>query len=166
MYVILFAEKVKIKNYYNILRHKSIHYIVKWKWITFCKGNIPLAEVQYFFLVAQLVKNLPAMWETWVWSLGWKDPLEKGRATHSSILAWRIPWTVHPLGCKESDMTEQLSLSLSGFHRLLQRWTQLLLKPEKRSFGYGEARHFRTETEIKLLDPGLKNTYITFLLVQ
>ena len=41
-------------------------------------------------LVAQLVKNQPAMWETWVRSLGWKDPLEKGKATHSSILAWRI----------------------------------------------------------------------------
>ena len=45
-------------------------------------------------LVAQLVKNPPAMWETWVRSLDWKDPLEKGKATHSSILAWRIPWTV------------------------------------------------------------------------
>ena len=45
-------------------------------------------------LVAQLVKNLPAMWETWVRSLGWEDPLEKGKATHSSILAWRILWTV------------------------------------------------------------------------
>ena len=45
-------------------------------------------------LVAQLVKNLPAMWETWVLSLGWEDPLEKGKATHSSILSWRIPWTV------------------------------------------------------------------------
>ena len=42
-------------------------------------------------LVAQLVKNLPAVWETWVRSLGWEDPLEKGKATHSSILAWRIP---------------------------------------------------------------------------
>ena len=45
-------------------------------------------------LVAHLVKNLPAMWETWVQSLGWEDPLEKGTATHSSILAWRIPWAV------------------------------------------------------------------------
>ena len=45
-------------------------------------------------LVAQLVKNLPAMRATWVQSLGWEDPLEKGKATHSSILAWRIPWTV------------------------------------------------------------------------
>ena len=45
-------------------------------------------------LVAQLVKNLLAMWETCIRSLGWEDPLEKGKATHSSILAWRIPWTV------------------------------------------------------------------------
>ena len=45
-------------------------------------------------IVAQLVKNPSAMWKTWVQSLGWGDPLEKGTATHSSILAWRIPWTV------------------------------------------------------------------------
>jgi len=45
-------------------------------------------------LVAQLVKNMPAMPETWVRSLGWEDPLENGKATHSSILAWRVPWTV------------------------------------------------------------------------
>ena len=44
--------------------------------------------------MAQLVKNLPAMWETWVRSLAWEDPLEKGKDTHSSILAQRIPWTV------------------------------------------------------------------------
>ena len=44
--------------------------------------------------MAQLVKNPPAMWETWVRSLGWEDALEKGKATHSSILAWRMPWTV------------------------------------------------------------------------
>ena len=60
-------------------------------------------------LVAQMVKNLPAVWETWVQSLGWKDPLEKGMATQSSILAWIIPWTEEPSslwGHKESDMTE------------------------------------------------------------
>ena len=45
-------------------------------------------------LVAQLVKNLPAMQETWVQTLGWEDPLEKGKVTHSSILAWKTPWTV------------------------------------------------------------------------
>ena len=49
-------------------------------------------------LVAQLVKNLPAMWETWIRSLGWEDPLEKGKATHSSILTWRIPRTVESMG--------------------------------------------------------------------
>ena len=62
--------------------------------------------------VAQLVKNLPTMWETWVQSLGWEDPLEKGTATHSSILAWRIPWTVYCWTCKKVDMAERLSLSL------------------------------------------------------
>ena len=50
------------------------------------------------FLVAQMVKNLPAMWETWVQSLGCEDPLEEGIASHSSILAWRIPWTEEPGG--------------------------------------------------------------------
>ena len=48
--------------------------------------------------MARLVKNLPAMQETWVRSLCWEDPLEKGNATHSSILAWRIPWTVKSMG--------------------------------------------------------------------
>ena len=49
-------------------------------------------------LVAQMVKHLPAMWETQVQSLGWEDPLEKEMATHSSVLAWRIPGTGHPGG--------------------------------------------------------------------
>ena len=48
--------------------------------------------------MAQLVKNLPAMWETWVPSLVWENPLEEGMATYSSILAWRIPWTEEPGG--------------------------------------------------------------------
>ena len=64
--------------------------------------------------MAQTVKNPPAMWETWIQSLGWKDALEEGMATHSSILAWRIPWTEDPAGYspwgrEESDKTEQLS---------------------------------------------------------
>ena len=49
-------------------------------------------------LVAQLVKNPPAMWETWVWPLDWEDPLERGTATLSNILAWRIPWTIQSMG--------------------------------------------------------------------
>ena len=48
--------------------------------------------------MAQLVKNLPGMWETWVPSLAWEDPLEKRKATYSSILAWKIPWTVYSMG--------------------------------------------------------------------
>ena len=52
-----------------------------------------LLQYSWASLVPQLVKNLTAMWETWLQSLGWEDPLEKGKATHSSILAWRIPWT-------------------------------------------------------------------------
>ena len=49
-------------------------------------------------LVAQMVKNLPAIQETWVWPLGWEDPLEKGTATQFSVLAWRVPWTEEPGG--------------------------------------------------------------------
>ena len=64
--------------------------------------------------MAQVVKSLPAMQETHVQSLGWEDPLEKGMVTHSSILAWRIPWTEEPDGLqrdyKELDTTERLSL--------------------------------------------------------
>ena len=61
--------------------------------------------------MAQMVKSLPAMQELWVQSLGQEDPLEKEMATHSSILAWRIPWMEEPgglqsVGCKESDTTE------------------------------------------------------------
>ena len=65
--------------------------------------------------MAQTVKSPPAMWETWVPSLGWEDPLEEGMATHSSIPAWRVPMDrgalvgYSPWGCKESDMTEPLS---------------------------------------------------------
>ena len=61
-----------------------------------------------------MIKNLLVMWETWVRSLGWEDPLEKGKATHSSILAWRIPWTIYsPWGRKVSDTTKRFSSSLS-----------------------------------------------------
>ena len=59
--------------------------------------NCEITASRHFYrasLVAQLVENPPAMRETWVWSLGWEDPLEKGKATDSSILAWRIPWTI------------------------------------------------------------------------
>jgi len=65
-------------------------------------------------LIAQSVKRLPEMQETWLRFLGWKDPLEKEMATHSSIRAWRIPWTeetgrLQSVGSQESDTTERLS---------------------------------------------------------
>ena len=71
--------------------------------------------------MAQTVKNLPAVRETWVQSLGWEDPLQKGLATHSSILAWTIPWTEEPgrlqsMGLQESDTTETLTL------QQIRRW--------------------------------------------
>ena len=85
------------------------------------QGRSPEEEISYppqyswALLVAQTVKNLPAMRETWVQSLGWENPLEEDIATHSSILAWRIPmdrgaWQATvPKGLKEVDMTERLS---------------------------------------------------------
>ena len=71
-------------------------------------GRSAAEEIGYPFqypwasVVARLVKNLPPMRETWVQSLGWEDPLEKGTATHSSILAWRNPWTVESLGSQRA----------------------------------------------------------------
>ena len=71
-------------------------------------GNISLGIAS---LVAQAVKNLPTMQETWIWSLGWKDTLKEGMATHSNSLLWRIPRTeepggLQPMGRKQSDTTE------------------------------------------------------------
>ena len=63
-------------------------------WTKLCKLKIMIYED--FSLAAQRIKHLPAMQETWIWSLGREDPLEKEMATHSSILAWRIPWTEEP----------------------------------------------------------------------
>ena len=59
-------------------------------------------------LVTQIVKNLPASWETWVQSLGQEDPLEKGMTTHPNVLAWRISWPEEPWGLKELDTAERL----------------------------------------------------------
>ena len=90
-------------------------------------------------LEAQLVKNLPAMWDTWVQSLGWEDPLEKGKATHSSILAWRIPWTVQcAWGCRESDTSECISL----LHKLSQSCLLKSLYSLFNFFGSFDKNHF------------------------
>ena len=80
-------------------------------------------------LVAQPVKNLPAIQENWVPSLGWEDPLEKGKATHSSILAWRIPWTVQSMGSQRvrHDWVTSLSFLLALLTLLLWALTCLCL---------------------------------------
>ena len=87
-------------------RASLIAQLVESTWNAGDSGSIPrlgsstgegigyLLQYSWVSLVAHLVKNPLAMWETWVRSRGWEDPLEKGKATHSSILAWRIPWTV------------------------------------------------------------------------
>ena len=80
---------------------------------TNCLVGYPL-HYSWVSLVAQLVKNLPAMQETWVESLGWEDPLEKGKATHSSILAWRIPWIAK--SCNHGVAKSWTRLSDFHFH--------------------------------------------------
>ena len=80
-------------------------------------------------LVAQMVKNLPAMWETCVWSLSQEDPLEKGMATHSSILAWRIPWTEEP-GELQSMVLQRVKHDWAPnthYYRIL-RWLSLQMQ--------------------------------------
>ena len=76
-------------------------------------------------LVAQMAKNQPTVQETWVWSLDWEDPLEEGMAAHSSILAWRIPWTEERGGlqCMGWQRVRQMTEGLStAQHNLLEKW--------------------------------------------
>ena len=71
---------------YDKMKSKLSHFLVIWEYLS----------MKWASLVAQRLKRLPRMQETWVRSLGWEDPLEKEMATHSSILAWRIPWNEEP----------------------------------------------------------------------
>ena len=116
---------LSITNSWSLLRLMFMQSMMPSNHLIFCHPllllpsifpNISVFSKRPFFsggsLITQLVKKPPAMWETWVWSLGWEYLLEKGKATHSSIQAWRIPWTAHG-GHKMSDKTERLSLSLS-----------------------------------------------------
>ena len=81
-------------------------------------------------LVAQMVKNLPAMQQTWVQSLGWEYPLKRGMATHSGILAWRTPWMKGPGGLQSTGLqrvrqTERLTLSLFTPITVIHSWREL-----------------------------------------
>ena len=74
----------------------------KWEWLQENKIRDRLPTLVFLgFPCGSAGKEPPAMWETWVQSLGWEDPLEEGKATHSSILAWRIPWTLWPMGSQK-----------------------------------------------------------------
>ena len=89
---------------YHLLREKSFPYV--------SSENVRFYIIFRASLVAQLEKNLPAMRETWVRSPGWEDPFQKGKATHSSIPAYRIPWSVQSIGSTKS----QIRLSKFHFH--------------------------------------------------
>ena len=82
-------------------------------------GHCNPLQYSWAFLMAQTVKNLPAMQETWVQSLGWKDPLEEGMATHSSILAWRIQWTEETCGLWSIGL-QRVGLNWSDLARIYQ----------------------------------------------
>ena len=108
-----------------------------------------------------MVKNLPAMWETWVQSLGWKDPLEKGTAAHSSILAWRNTWTeepggYRPWGHKESDTALWLSLTHSWNSGCIPRV----------DFLRGPDRNFSVSLSFRGLTASLSVKVITNLMTQ
>ena len=105
-------------------------------------SNLIASILQRASLIAQSVKNLPAMQETWVWFLAWEDPLEKGMATHFSILAWRIPWTEEPgklwsMGLLRIGHDCATSLSLFTFMHWRRKWqpTSVFLPRESQGWG-------------------------------
>ena len=79
-------------------------------------------------LVVQLLKNLSAMWETWVYSLAWEDPLKKRKATHSSILAWRIPWMVYSVGLQRVRHDWAIFTSLHFTYELSHKGSPRILE--------------------------------------
>ena len=104
-----------LKNWRGRGRHPNIYLLLPEKCFSgqlsqfsqnspgFSNARLTSQEMSFFWAnksnwspMAQTVKNLPVVWETWVWSLGWEDSLEKRMATHPSIIAWRIPWTEEP----------------------------------------------------------------------
>ena len=117
-------------------------------------------------LVDQMVKNLPTMWETWIQSLGWEDPLEQGMATHSSILAWRIPWIEELVGhspwhCKVSGVTgENWSFCGSPACELPVRWAKISHYPglvERQIF---QILHFLARCGWWTVTPNLDSPYL------
>ena len=101
IYQLYFIIKLKSKRIIGATLESGITFLCSiWiheEWIVFVRTEAWNGENWAFWVtnyIHQRVKNLPAIWETWVRYLGWEDPLEKVKATHSSILAWRIPWAL------------------------------------------------------------------------
>ena len=80
------------------------------------EGIVYSLQYSWASLMAQTVKNTPALQETWVPSLGWEDPLEQGKATHSSVLTWKIPWTEEPARLHTIHGIAEGGTRLSHFH--------------------------------------------------
>ena len=101
-----FCIQFSIKSYF---RYHIVH-------VSIFQSSEDMCNTNSTSLVAQMVKNLPAMQETWVRSLGWEDALEKEMATHSSILAWRILWTEEPGGPRPMDSQLYVTKQLTHTH--------------------------------------------------
>ena len=86
---------------------EEVHFTVNEALLLELRWLLETGLIDFASLVAQTVKNLPAMWQTWVWSLGQEDPLEKGIANHSSILAWKIPRMEEPGGLQSMGLQSQ-----------------------------------------------------------
>ena len=123
--------------YFFKLNHLSLYYWVVeffiWIWYhiyPYQMYNLQLPSPILCSLVAQRIKHLPAMQETRVRSLGWEDPLEKEMATHSSILAWRIPWTEEPGGLQSQRVRHDWASSLTLLFCVSSIPPELLFNPD------------------------------------
>ena len=115
---ILCCDETKNRGTYTRVRLAIIIYI----YLFFSRAS----------LVAQLVKNPPAIQETLVRSLGWEDPLEKGKATHSTILAWRIPWTVWSMGLQRVRYDRDFHFHFFSKHAYIPTLQAFVLLTKKR----------------------------------
>ena len=130
---------------YNMLAEEffpQIHVVI---WDFLCvitkTGQFKTPSLMWASLVAQRVKHLPAMWETWVPSLGQEDPLEKEMVTHSSILAWRIPWTEEPGRLQTTGLQRvrhDSATSLSFFHSCGRCWSATSIMLAQNGWGWLE----------------------------
>jgi len=113
-----FGNNERTRGQYFLLYVHKCAYINTHTYLHFNTKMVILCLLFLGFLLAQTVKNLPAMQETWVWFLGWEDPLEEGLATHSRILAWIIPWTEEPGGLPSIVTKNQTQLNNWAQHAI------------------------------------------------